>query len=514
MRKLLSPLLSLFTAVGGHLLNHRPDLVLLFFVLLLLAITLPMYVVPMYLFNTADTDYASLKNLSGTISQILSVSLGILLVASAVVSLLKADAATTLPRISVSGKVGGLLATFISLVMIAWTVSAYNLLHNIRLNNGTIASVSDESDGSAITFRHSNHFHHYVRYSNEWVDEAGLAPLPNGDSYLTGRITYQGEPAKGVSLFAIVNSRYRSQAVTTGNDGYFHITVANGKWTVNRIELTGWKQRPDTGDLTITAGIDPTLSKSMYRSGPNFNSPGLTLQATEAQTFQSDLTLAMHDIPVITNPAKLKQKSDPNSDIIKWEPVNGASHYQLQLHETKRDGNSTSYYPTVWFNTDNTNVALSQFKSVDNGDSVDNEYTVKIFAFDGQGKLLSSNDFSRNSSIILNGRKFVSEREIRTLGDTTDMSGEEFMQLLEATQRDRRRIEAAQTLIKDNMTDAALSLLEKVETEKLDKEKSVALGMAMAATGKCEEAHNLFTELDMQHDRSCKPDFVKQLCPE
>jgi hypothetical protein len=482
-------------------------------VLLILAVMLPMYVVPLYLFNTAGTDYALLKNLSGTISQSLSASLGILLVTSAVVSLIKADAATTLPRISVSGKVGGLLATFISLVMIAWSVSAYNLLHNTTPGSVTTAAGDDESDDSAITFRHSNYFHHYVRYSNGWVDETGLATLPNGDSYLTGRITYQGEPAGGVSLFAIVNSRYRSQPVTTGDEGYFHITVPNGKWTVNRIELTGWKERPDTGDLTITAGIDPSLSKSMYRSGPDFNSPGLTLQATEKQTLQSGLTLAMHDIPVITNPAKVKQEADPNSDIINWEPVNGANHYQLQLHETKRDGNSTSYYPTVWFNTDNTSVALTQFKSVDDDDSVDNEYTVKVFAFDGQGKLLSSNDFSRNSSIILNGRKFVSEREIRTLGDTSDMSGEEFMQQLEATQRDRRRIEATQTLIKDNMTDAALSLLDKVETEKLDKEKRVALGMAMAAEGKCEEAINLFTELDMQHDRSCTPDFVTQLCP-
>lgn len=511
MRKLLSSLLSLLTAVGGHILNRRLDLALLFFVLLILAVLLPMYLVPMYLFSSVGTDYASLKNLSGTLSQVLSASLATLLVISAVASLLKADAANTLPKLSTSGKIGGLLATFISLSIIAWSVSTYNLLHNVWLGNGKTASESYESDGSAFT---SNYFHHYVRFSNKWGDDTELVPLPSGNSYLTGRITYQGEPAKGVSLFAIINSRYRSASVTSGDDGYFHIKVLSGKWTVNRIELTGWKERPDTGDLTVTAGVDPTLGNSMYHSGPDFNSQGLTLQATETQTLQSGLTLAMNKNPVITNPTKIKQKADPDSHIINWEPVNGASHYQLQLHETKRDGTTTSYYPTVWINTDNTSVALSQFRSLDADDSDENEYSVEVFAFDRQGKLLSSNDFSRNRSIILDGKKFVSVREINILGDTTDMSGEEFMQQLEATQRDRRRIEAAKTLIKENMADAAKSLLGKVETEKLDKEKHVALGMAMAAEGKCEEALNLFTKLNLQHNRSCKPDFVKRLCPD
>ena len=318
MRKFISPLLSLFTIVGGHLLNRRLDFTLLFFIHLVLAAVLPMTLIPMVMFSASGTDTSSLTSMSLYISYTLSAGLLSVVVASVIVSYIKASSAESQPRLSISGKIAGILSTLISVAIIVWAATTTFTLFSSQSNFSSHSSAEDGSNESLPIFSTRGRFSESVRYSSGWDDESSLEQLPEGNESLTGKISYQGMPAKGVTLYAVINSRYKSLPVTTGENGYFHLSVPGGKWTINRITLTDWQEQTDEGHFTVTAGLDPALEEEMYRDGPDFNSTGLHVIATQERSPQPGLSLSIYANPKIITPARKKQSTDPEVDHISW----------------------------------------------------------------------------------------------------------------------------------------------------------------------------------------------------
>jgi hypothetical protein len=120
MRKILSSLFSLFTVVGGHLFNRRLDLGLLFFSLLILAIVISWVVLPMLFWNRAEGNLFP-DNFSLTwMGYSLLTAIGVVLLASAIVSFLKANNYSSRPSLGKVGIVGGSLAALLSTVAVFW----------------------------------------------------------------------------------------------------------------------------------------------------------------------------------------------------------------------------------------------------------------------------------------------------------------------------------------------------------------------------------------------------------
>lgn len=516
MRTWLSPLLSLLTVVGGHLLNRRLDLVLLFFVLLLISTLAAIYAVPMAVMNSDSFTQGAINSLYLDIVYALAATLSLLIIVSTVVSFSHARRAVALPAVSGVGKIAGLLAVLFSIATLAWAGMTGAFLISAGKNTVTVAKTEADNDTphSGPIFSRSDFFHESVRYSGHWVDNSALSTIPKGDAYLSGTITYQGRPASGIALRAVLDNRYQTANTTTDKNGVFSLLVPEGEWTVNRIELKEWKNKPHGAFLSATTAHDATLGEGIYFEGLDLDREGLSVMATKKPEPNDSLSISIHDNPLLLFPAKEKQTADIKADSINWQPVEGAVKYQIQLHRVEHNGTSTSYYPVTWMNIDTNIIPLNRFPTVSDDTQSENEYAVKVFAFDDQGRLISGNDFMGRNTLVLKGVKLVKTPRFGQFNNNDNLSPEAFTKQLEATEQDHDRINAARTLVEEDMAAEARTLLERVDTPSLEMEKSAVLGMVLAAEGRCEDAKKHFSDLNKQRGSECTPNYVSQRCPD
>lgn len=513
MRKWLSPLLSLFTVVGGHLLNRRLDLSLLFFVLLLILTLLSIYVIPMIMMSDDTFSADALGSLYSRMGYTMATTLSLLLLASAIVSVIFSGKYDTQPRISIAGKAAGMLAVLFSIATLLWAGMTSATFIKQASTSPDHVSTSDDGEADRSSIRHT-FFHETVRYTGEWVEDDGLTVIPEGDAYLVGKVSFHGKAAAGVSLRAIIDRHYTTRTVTTDKEGLFRFSVPEGEWTINRLEITSWEGLPNGTDITVTAGHEQVLSDGIYSNYVPFSNNGLTLTALLSPEPQDGLILTATETPLLLNPINEKQPVDPAKDRIRWKPVKNAVRYQLQLHHMERSGNSTRYTPTTWLTTQTTTIPLERFPLLKTDSNAKNEYAVKVYAFDEQGRLLSNNEYMRDSSLVISGAKFADRKDVQSLGDTSNLSPEDFAAKLESRLLDNNRIQAARTLVKEGMPDSAETLLQRIETPDMQTDKNVVMSMVHAARGDCDIARQLLSDIAVQRDKECEPDFVTAHCPE
>lgn len=508
-RTWLSPLLSLLTVVGGHLLNRRIDLVLLFFVLLLASSLSTFYVVPLVM----PTEAISQEGVSAMFARIgyaFFAALAVLLLASVVSSFRLARRATALPPLTPSARVGGTLAMLLSVLTVFWFVSMIQQFMTYEPTGLDVTIEDDSADDAGPHYRHGSFFWESVRFSREWVDDDQLQPLPEGNAYLGGRVVYRGEGMAGVTLRAVLDGRYRSGRITSEAGGQFRIPVPEGEWTLNRIELLDWQGRPPNQDFHVTGGQEPALGEAMYYEGLLLNDDGLELTATNERNAPAQINLAIHDELQLLSPNEQKQPLDMTEDAIRWQPLEGAARYQLQLQRLERDTNSVSYHPVEWFNTSATDVPLQQFTTVSDHSGAEHEYAVQLFAFDKTGRLISqSENRMGEQSILLRGRRIVAREDRNALAGS---SPAEYTRQLERRMQDKQRLQAARLLITEDMAESAATLLERIDSPSLAAETLTVRGMLLAARGQCDEARELYRSQELKRGQKCYPEFVSQQC--
>ncbi len=445
MRKALSSLFSLFTVVGGHLFNRRLDLVLLFFTLLLLALILAWFGLPMLLFNKGQgsmyPDNSSLVSLGYT----LLATIGAILLTSSIVSFLKTNDASSRPPIGKIGILGGTLASLLSMATVIWIgTMGLHYISFANLSEGSISTKSKpESKRYTSRFSRSSYFHKTVRYGGKWVDSNSLEDLPKGEFYISGKINYNDTPAKDVQFFAVFNERYRSEAITTDKDGVFTIPVPQGEWMLNRINLEKWPGRPDGISLSVMGGVDKPLSENSYDPGPPFRTKGLAIQAIKTPTPMPELDLVIRPNIQLLWPKREGQTANLAQNKISWQRITGATQYQLQLHRMEKDGTTTRFFPTAWVNTDSTEVPLSDFAATPNDEDKKTEYMVRVYAFDKDGKLVtSSGGFVSNKSLVLKGSIITKTSDVKAIDKISGLTGDERIKEMEIIHKDRQRLKA------------------------------------------------------------------------
>jgi hypothetical protein len=508
--------LSLFTLVGGHFFNRRLDLGLLYLVLLLVVALGSTFIFPALWF-LAYNEQAWEGSVAGLVVIGMAVSMGLLLLTSLVVSFIEAGEALDRPPLGKVGVVAAVLATLLSIFVVYQVgVLGKEYARFVEFDHTIVAREGKEeaASSSSITIR-SSFFHEMVRFGGKWIPEERLDPLPEGAAFITGRIRFEGGPVVGATLKMVINRRFLSKEITTDDQGRFVLGIPDGEWTVNRIEIDSWPDRPRGGSFTVTGGPNPVLSESMYHAGPSYESKGLTLTATSEPVPLPELELRINSNVQVLWPQGSRQPVEMENGTISWEVLEGADRYQLQLHKVERDGRSTSYFPTAWINTEDTEVPVSSFQTVSDETKTENEYAVDVYAFDAEGELLAgSSRFFADRSLLLKGRQVVSTHDFEGLVGLPDMSKEEFQESMEQAHKDKQRLRAADTLLREDLLDAARTLVERVKSESLEERKLRTQGMILAAEGRCEEARTKLEAANENREKPCFPEFFTERCDE
>ena len=519
MRKLLVFVLSLLTLVGGHILNRRNDKALLFFSLLLLVSLANLFLFPLLSLASGLSRTPLTLNYSQILPITILASLGIIALASAVVSYLDAGKRTEGSAIRLSAIFGGLFSVPVVLLVAGYMVmyASLNLQLGDRLSESDPASDREEEqttgadEGWLGTISGSStHFWHNVRYSSKWIEEQGLAELPAGDAYLSGQIVYNNTPAAGVTLNGIFNAEYISGEITTDEDGEFTFRLPAGDWQLNRINIRSWSNKPARGSFSVLGTANTTLSDDFYHEGPEFRSQGLMLTASEDQHSDPKLKIVIRDNIAIDWPNRENTPAALAEDSIGWQPVTGAARYQVQLQQIEREGTTTSYYPVYWENTDATSLPLERIQTIRTEEDSANEYQVVVYAFDPEGRLLSSSPPHRPiHSLALTDRKIPSFQRFPSLRpDMPALTEEEIEQM----QEEKEIIDTAMVLAKREMPAAARALMAKLTSNHQEKRRDTLEGLILTAEGQCEAAREHFAASNKKWKRDCLPEFYKQRC--
>lgn len=105
------------------------------------------------------------------------------------------------------------------------------------------------------------------------------------------------------------------------------------------------------------------------------------------------------------------------------------------------------------------------------------------------------------------------EDQLQSLFDFT--SGEdpdELQKKMEGISLDRRRIDAVETLIDENMISPAEALLELINSEYAKGRKEVLSGYILALKGNCSEANAMFKQALAINPDVCIPEKYKNIC--
>ncbi|MEW8525649.1 MAG: hypothetical protein AB2552_21660 [Candidatus Thiodiazotropha endolucinida] len=519
MRNFLAFFLSLVTIVGGHILNRRNDKALLFFSLFFVTSLLNVFFYPLLSLT------AGLSQVDGSMyhPRLLPISiitsLGLIAFISAVVSYLDASIPSEDSTTTLSAKFGGVLSALIIFLVVGYMgmYVSINLTVNDRLSEIT-AQKADENQPTLKSNRRwvnrtldpETHFWHNVRYDFEWTPEEGLSPLPIGDAYLSGHIHYNGVPAAGVTLIGIFNGKFISDEITSDAEGKFNFKVPAGEWQLNRINTKVWSNIPAGRSLNVVGKVNSTLSEDLYHDGPEYGSDGLILTASTTPHLEANLEIVIRDNITIDWPNQAIMPAILNDDSITWNPVTGASNYQVQLQHIEREGTTTTYSPVYWLNTKTTTLPLEQIKTTRTAEDNTNEYQVVVYAFDEAGRLLTSSPIHHPShSLAIRNRQIPSMQTFPWLNSDASAITEEDM---EQIQEEEKLIDAAMVLAESDMPAAARELIAKLTSNHQEKRMDTLEGLILTSEGQCEAARLHFESISKKWERDCMPDFYKNRC--
>ncbi|MEW8052597.1 MAG: hypothetical protein AB2792_14590 [Candidatus Thiodiazotropha sp.] len=519
MRKLSAFLLSLFTIVGGHILNQRTDKALLFFSLLLVVSILNVFLHPIISLATGPHVASELYYNQRFLPFAVFFTLGLVALISAITSYLDARKPSLDKATTPSAILGGILSVLIALIVVGY-MSLYVSL-NLQLSKKySGAETQDKSsrqtntipeDSWVSSFSGPNtHFWHNLKYSYEWVPDEQLTPLPTGEAYLSGRIIYAGKPASGVTLTGVFNNQFISDEITTDSEGRYSFRVPPGEWRLNRINTKRWTDKPPGKAFTLIGSASSRLSDDLYHDSPNHVSGDFTVTTKPQPHVDAKLELIIRDNITIAWPNKASMPADLESDTITWLPVVDAANYQVQLQHIERQGTTTTYSPVYWVNSDTTALPLEKIRTMKSNDVAVNEYQVVVHAFDEEGRLLASSPTHFPlRSLTIQDRQIPSMQLFPSLkSDQVAMTEDEIEQM----QKEKKMIDAATVLAEADMPSTARELVAKLSSKHLEKRLDTLEGVILIAEGQCEAARLHFESTNHKWERNCTPDFYKKRC--
>lgn len=511
---ILKVIASLLTGIGGHYLNRRWDKAILFLCLFVF------YWVAVYAFfifslqniSPSPEDMSQkYQNITQLLSKVSSGGILILWVASLITTIMdcKNKIEPNFTKWTKSGTTGAILTSILSFIILAFTVSTvYSLSNNQIINSRNLP----ESDSFSYS---SYNFYENIYFGGVPSMPRNLPAPPTGKGIVSGEITYNNNPAAGVSLAIVLNSKYRAKDIITNSDGVFSVNLPPGAWSINSIQTESWENKPAEGSYTMYYGGEEKLRGKSYNRHSNIGKTGLPVNVTtDPNTILINATINK-DIQLTWPNPKVEGLKATINDTISWENYPEASKYYVEIKKIRREGRTTYFEQiTSRILSQETSIPLASLKYKETKHKEPTEYGVEIYAFSEDGSLIAefSDTYQGGTFLIADGNVLVEEK----LDDLFDLSSienpDEFEKKMEAISLNKRRATAVSVLIDDNMLHEAKSLLNVIDSEYSQGEKEALTGYIFALQGKCNEANEMLERALSINPDICIPDRYKANC--
>lgn len=506
---------SIFTGIGGHYLNRRLDKAILFLCLFIF------YLIAAYTFfifsltNLSHSSNEIVQEIDDTYRLLAIVSssgIFILWLASLIITIFDCKNKTepNLTKWTKSGIVGAILTSILSIIILSVTVVSL-----ISLSKNQIVDSSDTTyDIESSNFYYEN-FYEYLYLGGSPSNSQSLPSPPIGDGVLKGKISYQNNPAKDVTLDVVLNSKFIAKDVVTDSNGIFSISLPLGAWTINSIQTKKWPDRPKEGNYSIYYGGEEKLTGNEYNRFAYFDNSGYLVNvSTDTNVIHFNITIAK-DIQLTWPSPNTENVKATLEDTIRWEKYPEASRYYVEIKKIKREG-TTTHYETITSKilSNETSIPLKNLKHIKTIEKEDIEYGVEILAFSDSGTLIAEfADTHRGGTFLLSdGYILVEDKLDAEFGLTFIEDPDELQKKLQAISMNNRRVAAVEVLIEDSMLPAAETLLSLVDSEYSQGEKEVLLGYLMALQGECEISEEMFEKALSINPDVCIPNSYKDIC--
>lgn len=508
MRVAIALLLSALTLVGGHFFNRRWDRAVLVFGIAVVW-TVGFYPLYFYLLSRLGGNASpdALKVTMYSIYHYYFAGLAVLWVSSLLVSGWDARKGKTpfIQRWTISGIIGASL-----MVVTMGGLGAYQALNYTTLRSVETSKVGYKgSKSSTRSGFFSSNFLHHINFGgfNYEINKPGEPP--KGEGVLRVSFSYLRKPAVGVRFKLDLNGEYETESLTTNDEGYADVSLPPGIWTINVLRTSEWeKHRGDEGMVLFT-GHESHLAAGNYEAHPWFNSKGIALKVGKGDAMGTFHVEIRPQIEMVwpTQDSKADQASI-DSDSIQWQPAEGAEKYLLKITRLERDGNSTAFHPvTSRVVTGTTKLPLSELQSVSSEGPAE-EYQVEIFGFDAKGQFVNSIEGSyRTASFLLSDKHVLVEEKA-----AQEITGGVTPATYKRYRKDRKRLEAVELLIGEDMLGAAEKLLAEVDPNSKPVLQKALRGYLLAKRGDCKAAEPLFSEAELDENCRCKVKQFRKVC--
>lgn len=401
------------------------------------------------------------------------------------------------------------LTTLFSLALIVYTsVVSISTLHAKDLN--TVSAV-DEKTSSYV----ADNFYEYLHFGGNPSGSHNLPAPPDGPGVLRGRIMYQNQPAEGVAMHIVLNSKYKAKSIITDSDGIFSVNLPVGDWKVNSIQTTGWPNKPDDSEFSLYYGGEDKLRGNRFDRHTFFRQNGYHATVDE-NSKKVHLTITIKKNIKMIWPDDSVQGIDATiTDVIRWEPYPSSKNYLIEIQSLKHEG-TTTYLNQITSKVidGETALPLSSLKYVKTTGKEKQEYSVEIYAFAEDGTLLGefSDTFRGGTFILSDGHILVEDKLQNFFNASANEDPEAFQKKMETITLDRRRMDAVAVLVDDNMISEAGRLLKIVNSEYAKGRKEVLSGYILALEGNCTESSRMFEKALSINSDACIPDKYRAIC--
>jgi hypothetical protein len=343
-------------------------------------------------------------------------------------------------------------------------------------------------------------------------------PPPSGPERLRGRVTLDGAGVEGAEVALRLNGASGIEHLKTDSRGVFEARLPAGKWFINKIFVSDWDDRPKHRNLILFSGHERANEGGWYS---RFNTD-------LADGFEVSLPAASNAIPVeiefrdalaVTWPLRPKpstsglvtdgvQDAELSTAAVAWEPVEGATEYQVQIGHFEREGGYS--VPILTRRLSGLSLPLASLPQRPPV-ALEDKYSVRVFAFDAKGRLLTESSLKPESVLDADDRMFKLTGATRLGRERQHVGRSVEPQVISPEyELNEVRLRLADNLLDQKRLDDARRVLDQVTKDAPRAEASVLRGRLAALQGDCVTADKFFDQAECES--GCAPLEHRKLC--
>lgn len=310
---------------------------------------------------------------------------------------------------------------------------------------------------------------------------------PAGPTLLNILVKLDDKPVVGATVRVALDSAYETKAKATDASGRLQLHLSPKLEYINSVSIDEWRDRPRDRKLFLVSAHETSPAKGEPYSIFAENFDGLSLESlgTDAKT----LSLELRDTVSMLWPPDNGPNAAPETNLqqaVKWQPVKGATNYEVQIEEVLRHNDGVAYEATTFTRVQEPLLTLSDLPHEPSTEK-SREYGIRVIAFDSENRLITASErfYGEHLFKLNDGNRFVS-----TL--TSHYSKEDLEKISAQMDANDKRLQAVEQLIDTDQIAAAESAIDQM-TGSISRGRMTAIkGYLLAKQRECLKAIELF----------------------